>query len=232
MSRETGRAPARPDGRQAARAGRPEVSVIICAYTERRWNDTLAAVASVAAQSLPALETVVVVDYNPSLYERLKAELPDVTVVRNNEAPGLSGGKNTGIATAHGEIVAFLDDDAVASADWLKFLVDSYTGADVMGVGGQTLPLWETSRPSWFPGEFDWVVGCTYIGMSASPARCAICSAGTPRSGGMRSRRPAGSAAVSGGPAAGCRPAARRPSSASGSGSAHPAARCCSTTAP
>jgi glucosyl-dolichyl phosphate glucuronosyltransferase len=170
MSRETGRAPGRPDGRQAARAARPEVSVIICAYTERRWNDTLAAVASVAAQSRPARETIVVVDYNPSLYERLKAELPDVTVVRNNEAPGLSGGKNTGIATAVGEIVAFLDDDAVASADWLKFLVDSYTGADVMGVGGQTLPLWETSRPSWFPGEFDWVVGCTYIGMSASPA--------------------------------------------------------------
>ena len=37
-------------------------------------------------------------------------------------------------------------------------------------MGGLTLPLWETARPSWFPGEFDWVVGCTYIGMSASPA--------------------------------------------------------------
>jgi GT2 family glycosyltransferase len=146
------------------------VSVIICAYTERRWHDTLAAVASVAAQSRPALETVVVVDYNPSLYERLKAELPDVNVVKNREAPGLSGGKNTGIAIAQGDVVAFLDDDAIASADWLKFLVDSYSGADVAGAGGLTLPLWETSRPSWFPGEFDWVVGCTYVGVPRSPA--------------------------------------------------------------
>jgi glucosyl-dolichyl phosphate glucuronosyltransferase len=148
---------------------RPGVSVIICAYTERRWHDTLAAVASVAAQSHPALETIIVVDYNPSLYGRLQAELPDVTVVPNTNAAGLSGGKNTGIAVARGDIIAFLDDDAIASPDWLKFLVDSYT-AGIIGVGGLTLPAWETSRPSWFPGEFDWVVGCTYVGIGASPA--------------------------------------------------------------
>ena len=157
-------------GQAAERAGRLDVSVIICAYTERRWHDTLAAVASVAAQSYPALETIVVVDFNPSLYQRLKAELPDVTVVANREAPGLSGGKNTGIAMARGDIVAFLDDDAIAAPDWLKFMVDSYAGGAVAGVGGLTLPLWQTSRPSWFPGEFDWVVGCTYIGMPASGA--------------------------------------------------------------
>ncbi len=165
----TAQAAGQPEGEAAQQAGRPDVSVIICAYTERRWHDTLAAVASAAAQSYPALEIIVVVDYNPSLYQRLKAELPDVTVVANHEAPGLSGGKNTGIAVARGDIVAFLDDDAIAAPDWLKFLVDSYRG-DVAGVGGLTLPLWQTSRPSWFPGEFDWVVGCTYIGMPASGA--------------------------------------------------------------
>jgi GT2 family glycosyltransferase len=143
--------------------------VIICAFTERRWADTLAAVASVAAQSRLALETIVVVDYNPSLYLRLQAELPDVTVLRNQHARGLSGGKNTGIAVAQGDIIAFLDDDAIASPDWLKFMVDSYA-ADVIGVGGLTLPLWQTARPPWFPGEFDWVVGCTYLGMAAAPA--------------------------------------------------------------
>jgi GT2 family glycosyltransferase len=161
---------ARPPGLQAGRAARPEVSVIICAYTERRWHDTLAAVASVAAQSLPALETIVVVDYNPSLFERLTSALPDVTVAANREAPGLSGGKNTGIALAQGDIIAFLDDDAVAAPDWLKFLVDSYADPRVAGVGGLTLPMWDTARPSWFPGEFDWVVGCTYTGIAASPA--------------------------------------------------------------
>jgi glucosyl-dolichyl phosphate glucuronosyltransferase len=141
------------------------VSVVICAHTERRWDDTLAAAASVRGQTHPAKELIVVVDHNQSLYKRLKSELPDATVVENQEEQGLSGGKNTGIALASGQIVAFLDDDAVADANWLKFLIDSYAEPGVAGVGGLTLPKWDTRRPRWFPEEFDWVVGCTYIGM-------------------------------------------------------------------
>jgi glucosyl-dolichyl phosphate glucuronosyltransferase len=146
----------------------PSVSVVICAHTERRWDDTLAAVASVRRQSHPAEEVIVVVDHNRSLYERLKSVLADVLVVENREQQGLSGGKNTGIAMASGQVVAFLDDDAIADANWLKFLVDSYEQPGVVGVGGRTLPKWDTQRPSWFPAEFDWVVGCTYVGMPAN----------------------------------------------------------------
>lgn len=141
------------------------VSVIICAYTGKRWDDTLAAVASVREQSLAAHETIVVVDHNRALYERLQAELPDVTVLENCEQQGLSGGRNTGVSAAQGEIVAFLDDDAVAEHDWLKFLVEPYAEPAVAGVGGLTLPRWDTKRPSWFPREFDWVIGCTHAGM-------------------------------------------------------------------
>ena len=141
------------------------VSVVICAYTERRWDDTLAAAASVSGQSYAAEELIVVVDHNRPLYERLKSALPDVMVVENREQQGLSGGKNTGIAVASGEVVAFLDDDAVADVDWLKFMIDSYEEPGVVGVGGLTLPKWDTRRPRWFPEQFDWVVGCTYVGM-------------------------------------------------------------------
>jgi len=143
------------------------VSVVICAHTERRWDDTLAAVASVRRQSHAAEEVIVVVDHNRALYERLRSALPDATVAENREQRGLSGGKNTGIAMANGQVVAFLDDDAVADANWLKFLADSYEEPGVAGVGGLTLPRWDTQRPSWFPAEFDWVVGCTYVGMPA-----------------------------------------------------------------
>ena len=149
----------------------PSVSVVICAHTERRWDDTLAAVASVRRQSHPAEEVIIVVDHNRSLYDRLKSVLADVIVVENCEQQGLSGGKNTGIAMASGQVVAFLDDDAIADANWLKFLLDSYGEPGVAGVGGLTLPKWDTQRPSWFPTEFDWVVGCTYVGMSAHRTR-------------------------------------------------------------
>ena len=113
------------------------VSVVICAHAHDRWDDTLAAVASVRAQSHPAKELVVVVDHNPSLHQRLKAELPDATVIENREQQGLSGGKNTGIAVSTGQVVAFLDDDAVADVNWLKCLLDAYTDPDVVGVGGR-----------------------------------------------------------------------------------------------
>jgi glycosyltransferase involved in cell wall biosynthesis len=145
--------------------------VVICAYTEQRWDDVLAAVRSVHAQSLPPLEILLVVDHNPDLQVRLAEELPDVRVVENREQRGLSGGKNTGVALSTGDIVAFLDDDAVAEPDWLKFMAAGYDRPEVVGVGGMTLPLWETGRPVWFPPEFDWVVGCTFVGREPGPVR-------------------------------------------------------------
>jgi glucosyl-dolichyl phosphate glucuronosyltransferase len=140
-------------------------SVIICAHADDRWDDTLAAVASVHAQSHPAKELIVVVDYNRPLHERLKAALPEAVVIENDHQQGLSGGRNTGIAAATGQVVAFLDDDAIADVNWLKCMIDAYTDASVAGVGGRTLPSWDSDRPAWFPEEFDWVIGCTYIGM-------------------------------------------------------------------
>lgn len=145
-----------------------DISVVICAYTEARWDDTLAAVESVRRQNYPPVETIVVVDHNPALYERLRESLPDITVTENREGPGLSGGKNTGVSLARGDVIAFLDDDAIADSNWLRFFADSYTDPAVIGIGGLTLPAWDTQRPHWFAEEFDWVVGCAYVGMPRS----------------------------------------------------------------
>lgn len=147
------------------------MSVVICAYTEDRWDDVLAAVASVRAQHLQPYEVIVVVDHNPDLFARLRSALPDVVVVQNRHGQGLSGGKNTGTELARGELVAFLDDDAVAEPDWLRYLAAGYTEPDVIGVGGLTLPWWEGERPAWFPEEFDWVVGCTFVGREPGRVR-------------------------------------------------------------
>ncbi|MEV6666190.1 glycosyltransferase family 2 protein [Streptomyces nigra] len=147
----------------------PGVSVVICVYTEDRWEDILAAVASVRAQAYPALETLLVVDHNQALLDRLAKEYketPEVRVLANAGPRGLSAGRNTGIAASRGEVVAFLDDDAVAERDWLKYFAEGYDDPRVMAVGGRTEPIWASGRrPDWFPEEFDWVVGCTYRGL-------------------------------------------------------------------
>jgi glucosyl-dolichyl phosphate glucuronosyltransferase len=138
-----------------------DVSVIICAYTEARWLDLVAAVESLHRQSIPAREIIVVVDHNQRLLERVRAQL-SVIVVENSETQGLSGARNSGIAVAGGAFIAFLDDDATAEPDWLERLNRCFEDPQVLGVGGTVEPEWLSKRPAWFPREFYWVVGCTY----------------------------------------------------------------------
>lgn len=148
-----------------ATASVPTVSVVIAAFSMKRWGDLCQAVASVQAQTIPVLETIVVIDHHPDLLERARSELVGVTVIANARDQGASGARNTGVAASHSELVAFLDDDAIASPGWLEALRSHLTDARVVGVGGRLDPLWETSRPRWFPPEFDWAVGASYLGM-------------------------------------------------------------------
>ncbi|UNO44301.1 glycosyltransferase [Streptomyces sp. MST-110588] len=145
---------------------------MICAYTEDRWEDILAAAASVRDQSHPAHETLLVVDHNPALLARLRDHFsgppwaPSVRVLANAGPRGLSSGRNTGVRAAGGEVIAFLDDDAVAERDWLLHFAEGYADPKVLAIGGRTEPVWASGRrPAWFPQEFDWVVGCTYRGL-------------------------------------------------------------------
>jgi glycosyltransferase involved in cell wall biosynthesis len=146
------------------------VSVIICAYTTQRWADLVASVASVQAQALPALETIVVIDRSAELLRRAAAELNGVIVVANRDG-GLSGSRQTGAQHAHGEVLAFLDDDAIADQGWLAGLVPAYEDPLVLGAGGSVEPWWLQRQPRWFPREFDWVVGCSHPGLPQQTGR-------------------------------------------------------------
>src|SRR5262245_845621 len=121
---------------------KPIFSVILCAYTEARWNDLVEAVASVQRQMLPAHEIIVAVDHNSTLAERARRHLPGVVVVENREGRGLSGTRNSGVAAAQGTHVVFLDDDAIAAPDWLARLCVALANPRAVGAGGAIEPLW------------------------------------------------------------------------------------------
>lgn len=140
----------------------PPISVIICAYTEKRWDDLLAAVKSVQQQSIPADEIILVIDHNPALFQRVQTQIRGVTVVENTWPQGLSGARNSGVAASRGELVAFLDDDAVADPRWLELMGQCCQDPQVLGAGGIVVPLWPGENPAWFPKEFYWVIGCSY----------------------------------------------------------------------
>lgn len=142
-----------------------DISVIICAYTEKRWQDLRAAIDSVKQQSMPPREIIVVIDHNPSLAQLASKTFDGIVLVENNNPRGLSGARNAGIEAAHADVIAFLDDDALADPNWLEILISHYGNPRVLGVGGKIEPFYLKGRPVWFPEEFDWVVGCTYRGL-------------------------------------------------------------------
>jgi glycosyltransferase involved in cell wall biosynthesis/GT2 family glycosyltransferase len=146
-------------------ASPPTISVLICAYTLDRLDVLSQAIESVRAQTAPAQEIVLTIDHSPELLAESRRRWPDLRLVENHEDQGLSGARNCGVAACSGEVVAFLDDDALAAPDWLERLGEAYRDPAVIGAGGAVHPAWVEGKPSWFPPEFDWVVGCTHSGM-------------------------------------------------------------------
>lgn len=156
---------------------RPSVSVVICAYTDLRFELLCTAIAAVSKQVSGGDELVVVIDHNSQLLERVGAEFVAevesrrLRLLTNATTRGLSGARNTGVAQARGEVVVFLDDDAIPQPGWLEGLIAAFDDDAVIATGGTAAPAWERDRPGWFPDEFLWVVGCSYEGLPERPTQ-------------------------------------------------------------
>lgn len=143
------------------------VSVVLCTYSMDRYYDFAEAADSVLDQTYDEVELVVVVDRTESVYERAVlayGEHPDTTLHCNDENQGLSVSRNVGAELADGDVVVFMDDDAVADPNWIAELVAAYERHDAIAVGGQMTPAWVASEPGFLSAEFYWLVGVTYRG--------------------------------------------------------------------
>ena len=150
----------------SVRANATRATVVVCAFSSARLEQTVDCVRSVLSQDPPPAQIVVVVDHNDALQADLRARLPEgVEIVANEDARGLSSARNTAIARSRGDYVVFIDDDAVAHDQWLVRLLAAFDDPTVIGVGGHARPLWEEPPPAWFPPELLWVVGCSYTGL-------------------------------------------------------------------
>lgn len=140
------------------------ISVIICTYGIERFDDVIEAIHSVNNQNYQGHEIIVVIDKNETLYRKLHNTLHTNVRIVVSPVKGLSNARNIGIKNSKNEIIAFLDDDAIADSKWLTTIVKDFDDSNVVAVGGKIEPLWINGRPKWFPEELDWIVGCTYKG--------------------------------------------------------------------
>ncbi|MBV9338228.1 MAG: glycosyltransferase [Solirubrobacterales bacterium] len=144
---------------------RAPASVVIACHSEERFEQLRAAIDSARRQAPAPGQLIIAVDNNPSLCERLRAEVPGIEIVDHRGARGASAARNAGAARARNPYLVFLDDDVRAHPDWLHELLAPFADPHVIGTGGMTMPAWQGSRPRWFPDEFGWVVGASHAGL-------------------------------------------------------------------
>jgi len=143
------------------------VSVVLCEHTMDRYDDLCEAAESVLAQTYDDVELVFVSDGAPDVYERFGDDYGEreTVVTHLTEANrGLLPSRNRGAELASGDVVAFLDDDAIADAEWIERLVEGYETRDAIAVGGKMTPEWVAGKPDFLPEEFYWLIGVQHRG--------------------------------------------------------------------
>jgi glycosyltransferase involved in cell wall biosynthesis len=81
---------------------------------------------------------------------RWAAASPRRRLVVREPVPGLSRARNAGIAAAGGDVVCFIDDDALAPPGWVAAHTDAYRRSPATAaVGGPVVLSWPDGRPGW-----------------------------------------------------------------------------------
>lgn len=118
------------------------VSVVVPTFNRadslRRLLDALAEVRPPPG----GFEVIVVDDGSQDETEDVVRSTPFTYVRQQNS--GAAAARNAGWRVACGEIIAFTDDDAVPSSEWLVELVEPFKTRSTVGVGGTIVPLHRT----------------------------------------------------------------------------------------
>jgi glycosyltransferase involved in cell wall biosynthesis len=127
--------------------------VAVC--SNRQAEEVAAALEEVASQvaEVPGSEAVLIASgVTGSQREQLEALASSFGITTRESGPGLSVARNAALALAHdGDIVAYLDDDALPAPGWLRSLAALWEDAapDLACVGGAIEPQWVAPPPRW-----------------------------------------------------------------------------------
>lgn len=146
-----------------------KLSVII--PTLNRSEYLKQAAESILNQTLPAdnYEIIVVdngsTDNTKEIVDAAIAVYPNHNILYFYEPlPGLHVGRHLGAKEARGDILVFVDDDIIATPEWLKSIKNAFNNPKVGLVGGRIFPKWESDVPDWInlfksETEYGWTIG-------------------------------------------------------------------------
>jgi glycosyltransferase involved in cell wall biosynthesis len=86
---------------------------------------------------------------------------PDIAIVYLNESKqGASFARNTGASLSKSSLLCFMDDDAIADADYLQRIVTFFEEhQDAGGLGGRIIPKYIPEEPKWMSHFVSSLVG-------------------------------------------------------------------------
>jgi cellulose synthase/poly-beta-1,6-N-acetylglucosamine synthase-like glycosyltransferase len=119
-----------------------KISTIVCTTSRNTLRQCLE---SLNIQTYDNYE-VIVIDTKNQRSKNLISEF-DFKFILSSKANS-SFQRNLGIKKAEGEIVTFIDDDAIADKNWLKTLTRHYDDEKVVCVGGKIVPKFLAKVPS------------------------------------------------------------------------------------
>jgi glycosyltransferase involved in cell wall biosynthesis len=135
---------------------RVDITVVVCTYNRSATLEK--ALDSIAASLVsPSLTwEVLVVDNNSSdetraVVERFCGAFPRRFRYLFEAAQGLSAARNAGVLDAHGDIIAFTDDDVAVEPTWLQNLAEPLLTKTYAASGGRIFPKWSSEPPAWLP---------------------------------------------------------------------------------
>ena len=118
-------------------APHPVVTVAVCTYNgAATLRDCLD---GISALRYPGYEVVVVSDGSTDDSAAIARSYPGVRVIETKNR-GLSSARNAAAQAASGEIVAYIDDDAIPDPDWLTHLAASFACEENVAAGGPNVP--------------------------------------------------------------------------------------------
>ena len=129
-----------------------ETSVVIPTY--RRPDDLARAIDSVLAQrGVAGTFEIVVIDNDPEgsagpLVQAVAAGAAVPVRYVHEQRPGISHARNTGVVSAAGRYLAFLDDDEEADPDWLAQFLATIRTFEADAVVGPVLPRFPADGPA------------------------------------------------------------------------------------
>jgi glycosyltransferase involved in cell wall biosynthesis len=131
-----------------------KITVILCTYN--RCQSLAKTLESLAASTVPDLVEweALVLDNNSNdqtcrVVEDFCRQYPGRFRYIFEPHPGKSFALNTGVREAHGDVVAFTDDDVTVEPTWLQNLTANLNDGEWAGAGGRTLLAHPFSPPRW-----------------------------------------------------------------------------------